>query len=425
MPRHDESWTTPNTTVREVVRKLRHLRMTAEPRTKYQYCNMMYITIAHFIETYTGNWLGDIFRKRIWKPLGMNSTFSSLSDAEAATYTGKASLARGYLWLNRTQNYRSLSYIDKEAVYGAGGMISNVLDYAKWLRCMMTMAAPLSQAAHDSLRFPRINLPFLPPYTAGYRGAHGYSLGWHTSNYRGEVTIWHPGGLPGFATMMAYLPRKQWGFAIMANNLERGSIAHQILSHRLLDDLLGIPESERLPWGADMERALQQATETLKNPTKHLYPDAPLGDNAVPLTLSLSHYAGVRPFTHPQRTPWWKLTCHQTYSHPAYLNYTLVTKPNLNPSPSTGVGSPQEILHTDSYTLNGLMLIDFAHVSGENFVIYTRPYEEPRQPGDYEPMLDSVSKAEFRLGEDGKVKELGLLLEEEMGDDKIWFTKVE
>ena len=71
------------------------------------------------------------------------------------------------------------------------------------------------------------------------------------------------------------------------------------------------------------------------------------------------------------------------------------------------------------------MLIDFTHVSGENFVTYTRSYEDARQPGDFEPLLDFVSKAEFRLGEDGRVKELGMLLEEEMGDDKIWFTKIE
>ena len=304
MPDHFQSLTIPNTTIREAVRKLRHLPMTTEPRTRFQYCNIMYVAVAHFVETYTGNWLGDILRKRIWEPLGMNSTFFSLSDAEAATYTDKASLARGYLWLNRTQMYRSVSYMDLDAVSGAGAIISNVLDYAKWLRCMMTMAAPLSQATHDSLRFPRINLPSLPTFGAkhtAYRGAHGYSLGWLISNYRGEIMIWHNGGLPGFATMMAYLPQRQWGFAIMANNLEGGGIAHQILSSRLLDDLLEIPESERRRWSADIERDLQRANhlqranQALKNSIKRLYPDAPLEDNAIPLTLPLSHYTGVRP----------------------------------------------------------------------------------------------------------------------------------
>lgn len=45
--------------------------------------------------------------------------------------------------------------------------------------------------------------------------------------------------------------------------------------------------------------------------------------------------------------------------------------------------------------------------------------------GVYEPTRDLVSKALFRLGEDGKVKEVRLLLDDGMGDDKIWATKVQ
>lgn len=425
MPRHDLSWAGSNNTIRDTVRKLRHLRMTAEPRTKWQYCNLMYITVTQFIETHTGKWLSNILRERIWEPLGMNNTFFSLSDARAATYTGSASLARGYTWLNRTQEYRSLSHMDSNSVSGAGATISNVLDYAKWIRCMINMAAPLSQSAHNSLRFPRITLPPIAAENTGFRGVDGYALGWLISNYRGETMIWHNGGLGGFATMMAYLPRRHWGLAIMANNMEAGTIAHQTISYRLLDDLLRIPQSERLPWNAVIDRDLQQATEALKNATKQQYPNAPLGDKAIPLTLPLSYYSGVRCFMRPKSTQCWKLICHQIYTHPAYLNFTLVTQPNLDPILHIEEENPKEILHTESSGLSAPISIDFTHISGENFVIYVRALEETRQPGDYEPMRDSISKAEFRLGVNGKVKELGLLLEPEMGDEKIWFTKIE
>ena len=304
MPRHDLSMEESRTPVRDVVRKLRHLPMTAEPRARWQYCNMMYITVSHFIETYTGTWLGKILRERIWAPLAMDSTFFSLSDAEAATYTGKASLARGYLWLNHTREYRNLSYMESDLASGAGAVISNVLDYTKWLRCMMTRAAPFSPAAHEALRFPRINLPPFAVQHAGYRGVYGYALGWFTSNYRGEVMIWHNGALDGFATMMAYLPRRQWGFAIMTNSGPGGTASHQILSYRLLDDLLGTPDSERMSWSAVIERSFQQEKEALKDPARHLYADAPLGDRAIPLSLPLSHYCGVRYLTFPMKIRW-------------------------------------------------------------------------------------------------------------------------
>ena len=83
------------------------------------------------------------------------------------------------------------------------------------------------------------------------------------------------------------------------------------------------------------------------------------------------------------------------------------------------------MLHISTTEGNWPASIDFTHVSGEYFVIYVLACEGTRQPGDYEPMREFVKKAEFRLGEDGKVEELGLQLDDEMGDDKIWFTKVE
>ena len=86
---------------------------------------------------------------------------------------------------------------------------------------------------------------------------------------------------------------------------------------------------------------------------------------------------------------------------------------------------PKEILHIDWYTLFGAHSIDFTHISGENFVIYIRNSEDARKASDYEPGRDGISKAEFRLYESGKVKEMGLLLEAEMGGEKIWFTKIE
>ncbi len=240
----------------------------------------------------------------------MENTFFSLSDAEAATYTGKTSLARGYQWLNRTRKYRDVSHLDSDAVSGAGAIISNVLDYAKWLRCMMNRTTPLSPAAHETLHFPRMNVPPSPFDHPGYRGAHGYALGWLASNYRGESMIWHNGGLDGFATMMAYLPQKQWGFAIMANTAQDGTAAHQILSYRLLDDLLETPESERLSWDDVIDRMNDQAILALKNPTKKLFPDAPVGDRVIPLTLPLDHYSGVQSFAPPDCIGSWKLIYH-------------------------------------------------------------------------------------------------------------------
>lgn len=86
---------------------------------------------------------------------------------------------------------------------------------------------------------------------------------------------------------------------------------------------------------------------------------------------------------------------------------------------------PQETLHCLLQYEQYPVSIFFQHVSGEYFMVYVRDFSTEAQiaPDDHELATDGLSKAEFRLGEDGQVKELGVLLEGEMGDAKIWFKK--
>ena len=292
MPRHDFSYVGSNVTVRNVVWNLRNLPMTAEVRSRFQYCNMMYITISHFIETWTGMWLGNFLRRRIYGPLGMASTFFSLRDAQKATASGGPSLATPYYWTNRTKKHHSMRWLGAPQVSGCGATISNVLDYAKWLRCMMSMSAPLSPAGHQALRLPRIFTGPVAAETTGFRGSSSYALGWEINNYRGEDLIWHSGGLPGYSTVMMYFPRLQWGVTMMANAGQGGAIP--VLVFKLLDDMLGIPEQERFDWVPTLKLLEILSIETLKKARYILYPNAPKEKDAIPLSLPLESYTGVQ-----------------------------------------------------------------------------------------------------------------------------------
>jgi CubicO group peptidase (beta-lactamase class C family) len=75
LPRHDFSYG-KKTTVKDTIRDLRYLPLTAEPRTTFQYCNIMFLVASHVVESLTGVWLGDFLKERIWEPLGMKSTVS-------------------------------------------------------------------------------------------------------------------------------------------------------------------------------------------------------------------------------------------------------------------------------------------------------------------------------------------------------------
>lgn len=204
MPRHDFSYGGDNYTLRDVVRGMRNLPLTAEIRTKFQYCNMMYMTMSHVIETLTSSWLGDFFWERIWKPLDMSRTYFTIQQAQAAVDHGFAELATPYMWNNVTKEFMSLPYIDLTTVSGAGAIISNVLDYAKWLQFLIDDAPPLSKAGHEALRTSRIyaDLGENPSFT----GTQNYGLGWILSNFHGELLLLITGDCQALELSLAIFP---------------------------------------------------------------------------------------------------------------------------------------------------------------------------------------------------------------------------
>lgn len=118
----------------------------------------------------------------------------------------------------------------------------------------------------------------------------------------------------------------------------------------------------------------------------------------------------------------YQLTREQTYTNEGYPTLTLTIN-GTNPSPTAS--KPQDTLHCLLHYEQWPISISFQHVSGEYFLVYFRFYTTDARtaPDDYETATDGLSKAEFRLGEDGQVKELGVMLEGEMGGAKIWFKK--
>ncbi|KAL8673047.1 MAG: hypothetical protein Q9168_002509 [Polycauliona sp. 1 TL-2023] len=402
MPRHDSSYGGHISTLQDVVRNLRHLPMTAEIRVRWQYCNMMYMTLSHIIEVLTGSWLGDVLWDRIWKPLNMTRTYFSFSQAQLAVHNGAAQLSAGHVWNNQTQKYIPVEWMDIPIVSGAGHVISNILDYAKWLQCLMTQAPPLSKASHLTLRHPRIVLDDIP--IPGFTGTSAYALGWNVDNYRGEPVISHDGALPGFGAKIGYLPNRYYGIALMGNTGASTSIVTNTLFYHLLDRYLDVPVKDRNDVAAVLQKYLiEPAAARLRDPIKALYPDAPRGENSIPLSRPLRDYTG-------------------TYFNEGYRDLTV----SLAQSDVVGDEHSTPVPHLRSLIdRTWPYVFDFIHVSGEFFILkghMRMPYGGKVNPTD--PLEVQLVKAEFHLSASGEVAEMALALEPEMGEKKIWFRRI-
>ncbi|KFZ01906.1 hypothetical protein V501_09731 [Pseudogymnoascus sp. VKM F-4519 (FW-2642)] len=381
LPDHENSFGPKTTNVAGMVRNMRHLPMTSELREEFMYNNMMYSTISHVLETRTGQNMGRFLKDRIWDPLGMTRTWWTLDDALAAEKRGDAKLARGYAWDAAAEQFVDEELPDFPAVSGSGAIISNVLDYAKWLRCMMTHSAPLSAAGHASVVTPRMVIPI--PGNNPFKAPNLYALGWFVDTYRGERIIWHSGGWTGFGSVMAFLPERQWGFAMMGNTSRTSNYVQMVLYFRLLDQLLGTPLDERVDWNARWKKVVAERREAFAQARERLYPYVPV--KPTPPSLPLNKYAG-------------------SYSHPGYGVMNFV--------------ADGERLIADRTDQEIAMEVKLKHVSGEFWMAYS--HVKHRDDRDVQ-----VVRAEFYVSVDGTAGKFGIELEPRMESNKIWFIRID
>ncbi|KAH0441187.1 hypothetical protein CcaCcLH18_02097 [Colletotrichum camelliae] len=276
-PRHDLA---TSASAREMVRNLRNLPMSAEPRARFQYCNKMFGVMGYLIETLTGQWLGDFLRERLWEPMGMGETYFSLGDAEGSGLV----LANEYVYDPVQGKHLQVPHKPWTAEEGAGSIISNILDYAKYLRVMMNEDAPLSKDGHREVKTPRSfssmsEPPFVGPVT--------YAFGWNQAVFEGERAYFHSGQVNQFVSIMIMIPSKKFAVTVMSNT---ESPAIELIAHHLLYEHFGVPKDKRLDLNKQYKSQKKSQQKYLKNCGDYIYPSVP--EPPLLPTLPISDHIG-------------------------------------------------------------------------------------------------------------------------------------
>ncbi|KAJ5970767.1 Peptidase S12 Pab87-related C-terminal [Penicillium vulpinum] len=370
-------------TPRSIVRAMQYMPLATPPRTKYHYSNHMYIAVSHALEQHTGEKLGAFMKKRIWDPLGMSETFFSPGEARANPSTAEK-LVQAYDWFPTKEGGTFIPRPENDwpANSGAGAIVSNVLDYAHWVRELIERTGPLK--GHDSLTDPRtiyfqnddLNLP--APY-------HAYGLGWIVDNYRGLHFYSHGGGWPGYASWVGFVPEKKFGFVVMGNSFSARYAAFRLVTY-LLDKRLGLLDDPKYEEqiAACVARQTEEWESRLKNERiedskERLFPS--LSHPPIPSALHMSRYTG-------------------TYTHP--MGMTLVIQLS-----NDGLIANLE----DRVIPSELSLV---HASGEFFVgsLHNAGFN-----------LMPPFTVEFYIDAAGVATRVGLLLEPTLKGEKVWFDR--
>ncbi|KAF9875984.1 putative penicillin-binding protein [Colletotrichum karsti] len=365
-------------TLRDIVRSLRYLPLAAEPRTKFLYCNLMYMTLSYVVETLTSQRLGDVFKDWIWEPLGMTSTYLSVKDAEQSD----KDLAHGYYYDEKTKTYKDVPWPDVELVSGAGGIISNVLDYSRWIQSLIGEQPPLSKAGHKAIKTPRMVSGEVDDVFLDV--AQSYALGWLTSSYKGRRLWSHNGGIDGFGAEVIFFPDEGFGVVTLGNTASSSNAAGQILLWHLIDEKLGVAPADRFDHNKrqappvpsmQWEQSKQLVEGAFDAALDLAYPERP--ENPLPPTLPSTALVG-------------------TYFHPAYQNLTLTLKDGSNSTQGSSVASL--VASTEDSLIQTQW--EFVHVSGDFWLVLLTSLAQPVK------FASRFVRAEFFVGVNGSVEAL-------------------
>jgi len=183
----------------------------AEPyvpfREKWYYSNVMYMSAGVAAGKADGTDWDTLVTERIFEPLGMNSTTTSVTQAE-----NDSRLASGYLWDEDLQAYEYKPMRNVDNIGPSGSINSNVLDMAQWLRLQLNRGEFEGRRliSEDSLR---------ETWTTQIDIAEnvGYGMGWMIREWEGQPVVEHGGNVDGFSAQVAMLPESDLGFVLLTN----------------------------------------------------------------------------------------------------------------------------------------------------------------------------------------------------------------
>jgi CubicO group peptidase (beta-lactamase class C family) len=192
------------------------------PGTGYEYSNFGYAILGRIVANVSGMPYAQYLTERVLLPLGMTSTTLEASAVPADR------LAHGY-------RLRDGEWIEEpplpDGAFGPmGGMLTSVSDLGRWVGFMLDAWPARSEAEHGPLRRASVReMQQVARYsgasavrdtaagtTALSAGGYGYGLGIRqTCLFRTVVS--HSGGLPGFGSLMRWLPEHGVGIVAMGN----------------------------------------------------------------------------------------------------------------------------------------------------------------------------------------------------------------
>lgn len=267
----------------EIIARVRHLKPSAQFRTKYQYQNLMFLVAGQIIAENTGQSWDEAIRERIFTPLGMVASNTSVRDLKNQENVATPHEIVG-------EKIVPIEYDNVDNVAPAGAINSNVVEMVQWIRLNLNGGVYngkriLSTKVMREMHAIQIPIPISVDREKMF-GTHflGYGLGWGISDYKGRKIVSHGGGLSGMISLQTLIPEENLGVIVLTNFAPHSLT--RALTYRVLDAFFGEPERD---WSVEYLERRKESKEKQEKAEKEL--QAKRVKRTKP-TLKLEDYTG-------------------------------------------------------------------------------------------------------------------------------------
>lgn len=219
----------------EVIRQAQYLEPAYGFREHFGYSNIMFLTAGQIVEYVTDTTWDDFLKYRIFNPLGMTRTNTSITqnaklDNVASCHTfvdGKAVV---------------IPYINWDNIAPAGSINSNVHDVSQWLILQLGKGKfndkkIWSEEVSDEMWTAQTAMS-VDPFTKNINPSthlKAYGLGWSIYDYKGYLIVTHNGGYDGMISQTVMIPELNCGFVVLTNSL---SMMYNAVMNQMLDYII-------------------------------------------------------------------------------------------------------------------------------------------------------------------------------------------
>ena len=290
LPRGDLIWIGSNFDRAEILRRLRYLPPRWGFRSHYGYQNILYLAAGQVVAAVTGRSWDEFIRERIFAPLGMTTSSTSVTAlADAANVATPHAEVDGQV--------RPVLYRNIDCIAPAGAINSNVADMTQWIRMLLadgrygdqrflsadTMTELFTPQTVMGLEAPEVRA--YKPQLRGHTHFVAYGLGWMLYDYRGRKIASHTGAIDGMRAALGLVPEERLGIVVLTNrNFENLAPA---LMFKVLDAYLGVrPWDSLAAWLTEARAADERAERRWATREKERVSDTRP-------SLPLAQYAGV------------------------------------------------------------------------------------------------------------------------------------